>query len=845
MAGIQVPQYEIFKIGTKKLKYADWDLKISEEEARKHNEIVALFEGQIFRIIGKILKKPLKNIQFKDYILSVFIEKIQHFDYVTRSDGIKVNGITYKRFLGTSGGLKRNTLLLINEEILNELNIRCDCGRNMAIPIVPAKLEAYKALTCSASQRIVSPRKILVVTDAEIEVFNQQVEFLDNTETDTPKLTHLDNYSFTNNATDGYSLCTIDYMEKVSKSLGLNYITHGICLRNAWFKGMLYPFPIEEFVNEFSPGNWLVKDIWGDMQDLREVELITTESSLKLWSSYKSIDDYLSKTRENGYGFAVTKIISPEMDDERKLNYQYLQSYDFTDKDIQELCEPTINRLKAALGGDYKATLSFLGISHGVRPEDKGNWQEGLLTNEKLLGDGYVLDSIFKMIRHEIDRTKIGKLLVEGNYQVCSGDPVIFMQHVLSLPLTGLLYSGECYSRYWVDKGINDVVVYRSPMLVHNNICRMSIPSTKDTDKWYKYMDTCLIINGFDTTYQALSGADNDGDICFTTNNSILLKRYKELPAIICQQKNADKIIPTEEDMIKVEKNGMGNKVGSITNRITAMLERIVNFEQGSPEYEELNYRCICGQMYQQDEIDKLKGIISNPMPSSWYNYRGCNGDNFLKSICAEKKPYFMIYIYDDYKIKYKKYEEEANYTALNKTGKTLQEIKNTINRNSIEQEFYDDYLRWHPFGLNPCTMNRICWYVEKEFKGIISKQKKKYHFDYKDLLYNISLSQDVIDYFLRLSKDYQSAINNLTRNGKRLSFELESLEKQHQSFTSRYNLKAIFKSKAKEICPNDEERMDTILTLAYSDQCSKQFCWDMIGDLIVERLSRNEENNI
>ena len=36
MAGISVPQYEIFKIGTNKLKYSNWDLHITKEEAFKY-----------------------------------------------------------------------------------------------------------------------------------------------------------------------------------------------------------------------------------------------------------------------------------------------------------------------------------------------------------------------------------------------------------------------------------------------------------------------------------------------------------------------------------------------------------------------------------------------------------------------------------------------------------------------------------------------------------------------------------------------------------------------------------------------------------------------------------------
>lgn len=43
MAGISVPQYEIFKIGTDKLKYSNWNLTITKKEAFRYQELVSLF----------------------------------------------------------------------------------------------------------------------------------------------------------------------------------------------------------------------------------------------------------------------------------------------------------------------------------------------------------------------------------------------------------------------------------------------------------------------------------------------------------------------------------------------------------------------------------------------------------------------------------------------------------------------------------------------------------------------------------------------------------------------------------------------------------------------------------
>lgn len=844
MAGINVPQYDIFKLGTKKLKYNKWDITISEQEARQHNEIVALFEGQEFRIIANILDRSPPEIDYKKYILSVLVENPKHFDRVVSNTGIIVNGITFIRFLGTTGGLKCNTILLVNVEILDELNKRIECERDPSIPIVPAKLEAYKALSCSASQPICSPRGILVVKDALIHIKHQHVEFLDNTDDSlpTPIWKTLTDYETNNTTTDGYNLCTIGYMERVAESLGIRYIPHGVCLRNAWLKGMLFPFPILEFVDEYITDNisdekYIVRDIWGNKHDLREIEMILTESSLKLWSSYSSIDDYLEKCARNSFNFSVTKIFSPILDNQRELNYQYLQSYDFTDEDIKELCEPTVTYLKNALCGDYKSVKDFLGIMNNIRSENNQGWQQALQIDERMMEDPFIIDSVYKMIHKKIDRAKIGKLIVNGNYQVCSGDPVLFMQELLGLEKNGLLKEGECYSKYWIDKGVDEIVVYRSPMLVHNNIRKMTVKSDPEMKRWYKYMGTVFIVNGYDTTCQALSGMDFDSDIAFTTNNRVLIDKHVDLPAIVCAQRNAEKKVPTEQDMIQVERNGMGNKVGSITNRITAMLERIASFDKDSKEYKELYYRCLCGQTYQQDEIDKLKGTISTPMPSSWYNYRGCNGDPYLKSICAEKKPYFMIYIYNDYKKKFNNYKKQANNSALVEVKKTIDEILETDSDKLTDKEkqLLFDYEKWNPFGMNPCTMNRICWHIEKEFKGYTRKIKKDSHFNYKDYQYGVNIDEDTLDAFIDFAEQYQEELRRI--KNYRLSTNVDNTDAYMQLSVQKTKLQRRIKTNCYRICPDPKERLDGLLQLYGEKKCSGQFFWMCAGDLMVKKL--------
>ena len=376
MAGIKVSQYKIFKIGTKKLKYNNWNLNITKKEAFLLDEIIELFEGQEFRLIAQILDKPINEIDFSKYIISIIIDSPGDFSRATSKKGLTVNGITYRRFVGTTGGLKNNTLLFVNVEIIDELNRRCNCKRDTSVKLVPAKFEAYKALSCSASQPIIDPKRILVVRDC-VTKFIDTVINIDDSDEDfrEPVMTILENTELENNVSDGFNLCTIDYMKKVSESLGLDYVTNGVCLRNAWLKGMLYPFPIIEFIEKYNNGNYFIKDIWGNIQDIRECEMIVTESSLKLWSAYHSVDEYMEAYKECGYTFAVTKISPHVLDDTRELNYQYLQSYDLTDEDIKELCAPTVKYLKDSMCGDYESTIRFLGINDQV---ENNTWQQAL-----------------------------------------------------------------------------------------------------------------------------------------------------------------------------------------------------------------------------------------------------------------------------------------------------------------------------------------------------------------------------------------------------------------------------------------------------------------------------------
>ena len=174
---------------------------------------------------------------------------------------------------------------------------------------------------------------------------------------------------------------------------------------------------------------------------------------------------------------------------------------------------------------------------------------------------------------------------------------------MFGMDVTGLLKSGEVYHKYWIDKGASEIVCFRAPMTSLNNVRKMRLNNSTDVQHWFKYMSVINIFNAFDSACEAMNGSDKDGDTNMCTDNPVLLRNTNNKPTIICLQKRADKIIPTEDDIIKSNKIAFNDDIGVVTNRVTSMFEVLANFDKGSVERNELEYRIACGQHYQQCTI--------------------------------------------------------------------------------------------------------------------------------------------------------------------------------------------------------------------------------------------------
>lgn len=411
----------------------------------------------------KELYKRLDEIQYKPDYLCLIIDREK--DYRQACKGFILNGMRYKRLLGTSGGIKNSTIVFLAERHIDEIRRRIENDRNPDIPLVTAKLEAYKSLTCSASTPVSFPNGILIVNDCETEHISD-IAYLTDKCYGEPYLSYEKNQKIKINASDGFGLMLPSLAERWSEELKLDYTVSGLNSRFAWEKGMIFTFDFLEFAEQVAK-NYFVKDAWGNEVDIRNVELILTTSMVKLWDSYSSCNEYVEKSLKNGYTFGVPKTCPKALENERTLNYQYIQSYDLSDEDIEELIHPTIKEIKDVLGGDWRKTVLFLkgeGLTESNIDRAEDDFIKALMIDENMVNDPFIQNSVYQLIKHRIDEAKVGAIKVHGNYSIVAGDPFSLCQSAFNLPVTGLLKAGEIYNKYWADSEADELICFRAPM---------------------------------------------------------------------------------------------------------------------------------------------------------------------------------------------------------------------------------------------------------------------------------------------------------------------------------------------------------------------------------------------
>ncbi len=533
----KLQSYEILKFSSTFLKRNEWVVNISLNSGRLNRQVVSLAENEFFYQLSR-LKESVVNWDIVDALILekreltkkknsnvnrnrirkldceldsiIFIPEIVSIEFDSKSHyktlqnrKLVVNDKEFVRFLAGAGNIRSSTVFFIEKSYFTPLTDVLDNGRDKNTKLNPAKLNAYFGLYASSGFRVAYPR-FAVIPDYEFEKI-ATVDFIDD-DNDIKEIER----TLTLNAFDGQGLISPKFAKIWADGLGLEYTPSNFIIRSSFIKGLVVVFDYKKFAK--SIGVEVGVDLWGNRFPIDDTDIVLSESQFKLWDSYLSLDDYIYNSEKNDIPFRVTRYSPKQLNRSSSTNYMFLQVLDLAEKDIKSLSEPTLDFFRDVRNLDERKTSLFLSGSSFFDDDfgaekfcDLGIVSKSILVYPKLLGERYISSRISNVIKKKEQMAKLGKLIVEGQYQIMVSDPYGQAQWLCGMSPRGLLKEGEHYSKWWYDKGERVLAAARSPLTHNSEMVKSKITETRQMVEWYKYLGNVYImpINSLDTLYMA------------------------------------------------------------------------------------------------------------------------------------------------------------------------------------------------------------------------------------------------------------------------------------------------------------------------------------------------------
>lgn len=467
---------------------------------------------------ARVVNQQINDILFVKDIINVSIVKKSDYQ-ILGTKGFDVNGIHYIRFLVGAGQMRRNTITFINEELFKPMHEALMCGlENKIKEINLAKLSAYFALSFSSVLWVREPR-CCVIKDFETIIPNQKVDYIckkKNEDGSEKRWVEERVMDLPLNSADGQGLIDPEFSNLWAQDMNLDYTPSSFVVRSAFIKGNMVPFDFKAYAAE--NGITTITDKWGNVYNINDVDVLLSESQFKMHKYYDNWNEYLENFHKYNLRWGVARY-NRKYDDENVLaNYQYIQVLNITQDDVKELVKPTIDWINNVCSGKDLYSLLYL---FGPKNEDinykklygcaQTNFAKAIVKNNKMLKDSYVQKKIYRNIIETINRAKIGKIWIKGNYQFMISDPIAQCRFALGLDPKGEIPANNIWSNFWNERRISGYVdVCRSPQIDISEHSPSKLYSSKNTDKWYQYIKSGVVLSIYDIATLRLADADFD-----------------------------------------------------------------------------------------------------------------------------------------------------------------------------------------------------------------------------------------------------------------------------------------------------------------------------------------------
>lgn len=831
--------YKVFRFNINEFKY-DKGLNIykhyydveDKKLIRKHQTL--LKEPELIRIIRSL---NLTNndciddgfIAVKD-IISIKTSSKAHRKII-KSDGVViVNDIKFKRLLSSTGNIRNSKIIFVKEDLFDKVNkiLLCGMPEDMEFDYF-SKFNAYYALVNTDSTAVTMPRMV-VIKDFEkkikepfdiVKEIKQDVYQVINNET---------NYTEKIKPFDGAGLCDMHWASKVAMAkLKLDYLPSAFQFRAIpGIKGNLYTFDIGGFARE--KGITSITDAWGKEWDIFDrngnlkIDAILTVSQFKFFKKYKNYDEWLKNFKTVTHGYRRTFNISKYADkfedikDKALLSYQPLQSLNLGQKQIEILCADTIKTMKE-ISTNVDSFLKYRGLLDDVEENSNDklvpDYYKALKQNKALFHDDFIQSKIQKDLKNFKERIYRGAVFIPANYQTFIPDLIALAEYSMGIEVKGCLNAYEVYSKYWLEKGVNEVDIIRFPHVANEHVVAKVV---NPNNKYLKYITEGIITSSTkDTTALKLNSADFDNDHILTNCSRVLIQQAKTeksntiiyVKSYEDNKENDKKDSPrinSIEKVIETDCNGMSNNIGKVINKISILWSL--------PQAEEVKDFIKIMSIVGSKTIDFVKTGIPAKIPKDIAE--------FLKD---KKKPDFMRY-------KYKK--QSKNEKNINKNNKILE-------KDEIEL-----------FNKNDCTMNRVCTYMQQQIDDIGMENNNPSIFDFLVLMNNVDINirnstyPKILRKLIKLKAEYDEISQKNIYNEE--DYSQDKKQENEYKYKIFYNY---CRAELLKVCKDIDKLLDYLVNAFYCDKefaahnHDKSILWNTFGKELNYRLQDKEHKEL
>jgi len=598
---------------------------------------------------GKLYTFDIVNVKYNEKYRCDQIEKttkqLRDWTYI---NGFKFSGKQMRNWKRSGGKARIGQNLFLAEKHIESALAWGRMGLEFKDDVSIASVRAYESLSLSSIIGCIkiNPKNILVIADYPSEFnWNMSKTWLEdgNLKTETMEVKEK------NSIWDGEGLLN-------SKIFDSNEIIKGYgvaLLRNRLTKCAGFYCNMELFYKTFCEENgydydtYEVEDMYGNLIKVKDIELITTPSAIKIEKfndeilkneDYEGEGAWLQYWKDNcGETFGVCKTEKPSHYDNGRMNvlsYQMLNTIPLTKEQLAALVEPEIeyiNKLKT----DLKFFLQEVNqLQENGKSEDTNKDENELKIGSNIDVTGAFIQlanrnpdfqktQVFKDFRRNfvdayVSELRQGKIRIESDYCVACGNGMELLKATVGqFNGTSELVGENLYcSRF--DDG-DKVIGFRNPHVNMANCGTHTNKKIKDLETYFNCTPNIVFLNSIGyPTLSLYQGEDFDIDANLLTKNKIIVdactrinEKATPIPVKDIKDSGTNKAKLTGQNMSDIDHKIAENYIGSVINLSQEINSLISHLEYNGllteEKFDELYKRTSRLSSISQVEIDKAK----------------------------------------------------------------------------------------------------------------------------------------------------------------------------------------------------------------------------------------------